>query len=563
MDLGLLTLRCSMISRHGIRNRPGGLSGVYHGSIMGLSDPFLKIIDIPFLSHLFYKRMDNSEKPVGTKGSEKPVDGKAPGPVDGKVPGPVGPDPFEIKLKPRQEECFAREFQIFKHSFFALNESGTGEGKTYTTCKMIKAAEFPAAIILCPGMMCNDWTVMQKRYNIPIISIMSYGTLCSKRGSQPTHGFLKRTDYEDSTTTFEVLPAYLDLVKAGVLIVIDEAQYAKNNTHTARAVAAMARPISRNPGSSRIMLLSATPFDKIEQVTHLFKTLGLHNTSHGLYIQPIIDMAHRYDKDTTDAVLKESHTPKGIDVTNLCYQLYINVIRKFVCTAMISSNKSVRINFYAKLPNGIDADYNRAVLELHNAVASRRSCTSCATILNEIQRLKMHAVIRLTEEKLREPPRRTKVIIFASYLDPINFAAEKLAHWNPLVITGAVKNKERRHEMIQMFQTPSASCRLLIINSSIGSVGLSLDDTNGMWPRVSYVMPDYNIMRIHQTAGRTDRINTRSKSYVYVVYGKGEVREMSILNALSRKTDVLIDTQPDHVNGGIVYPGDYPEEHES
>lgn len=469
---------------------------------------------------------------------------------------------MSIRLKPGQEEHFSREREILEHSFFLMNESGTGEGKTYTTCKLIQHYGFASALVICPATICEIWDRMRKMYGIPIVSIISYQSLCSRRGSQPTHGYLKRIDNDDDTTSYEVLPKYTDLVAKGMMLIFDEAQYAKNDTLTSNSISVLARYISRNPGQSRVVLLSATPFDKMEQVNHLFKTIGLYSLKNGLFIQPIIDLANKYDATTTEMLLQNASRDrgsKGIDMISLCYQLYINVIRRFVCTAMISPNKSVRVNFYAKLPYGIDTQYVEAVNELHNAVASRRNRTACAPILSKIQTLKMYAVIRLTEKKLQTPPRRDKIIIFASYLEAIRFAADKLAQWNPLVITGEIRDMKKRHNMIASFQSPSSSHRLLIINSAVGSVGLSLDDTHGKWPRTAYVMPDYNIMRMHQIAGRIDRINTRSCGEVYVIYGQGPVREVSILNSLSRKTTVLIDTQPDHVRGGIIYPGDYPD----
>lgn len=60
-----------------------------------------------------------------------------------------------------------------------------------------------------------------------------------------------------------------------ILLVIDECQSIKNKRERARAVCALKKELERTALQTRVIFMSATPFDKQEQITSFFHTVGI------------------------------------------------------------------------------------------------------------------------------------------------------------------------------------------------------------------------------------------------------------------------------------------------
>jgi len=133
----------------------------------------------------------------------------------------------------------------------------------------------------------------------------------------------------------------------------------------------------------------------------------------------------------------------------------------------------------------------------------------------------------------------------------------------PLVIRGAV-HKTNRPAIVRAFQEASTKNRLLISNLRVIALGLSLDDTDGNYPRFAFGSPSYKVMELHQWSRRCYRTMTRSNVVVRIVYG-GLPLETSILNAIVRrsKTAKEVTSFQGHEDTEVLFPGDYRSEIES
>ena len=101
------------------------------------------------------------------------------------------------------------------------------------------------------------------------------------------------------------------------------------------------------------------------------------------------------------------------------------------------------------------------------------------------------------------------------------------------------------------------------MNTAVGGVGISLHDTVGNAPRFMLISPSHKLLEIIQAASRIYRDGTMSNAYVRVFYGKGNVgAEISILQALARKTTILKGVIDEHLNDLLLLPGEYPTEEE-
>jgi hypothetical protein len=133
--------------------------------------------------------------------------------------------------------------------------------------------------------------------------------------------------------------------------------------------------------------------------------------------------------------------------------------------------------------------------------------------------------------------------------------------YKPLVLTGSV-NKDRRQDLINKFQEPNTKHRVIIAIIKVASTGIDLDDKYGDYPRYAFSSPNYNILDLHQLTRRFVRLDSQSPATFRFFYGSVAKKEMSILNALSRKTDVMKDTLEGQVSENIKFPGEYDDEFE-
>jgi hypothetical protein len=66
----------------------------------------------------------------------------------------------------------------------------------------------------------------------------------------------------------------------------------------------------------------------------------------------------------------------------------------------------------------------------------------------------------------------------------------------------------------------------------------------------------YNTITLYQLCHRFQRMDTKSSSDIFMVYGKGAV-ESRVLAALGRKSLVMKETTENQVRCGVEFPGDY------
>ncbi len=114
------------------------------------------------------------------------------------------------------------------------------------------------------------------------------------------------------------------------------------------------------------------------------------------------------------------------------------------------------------------------------------------------------------------------------------------------VVTGATSSKLRA-EAFDSFQSDDKdSAKLIIANTKVISLGVSLDDQTGVYPRYALASPSYMAIDQHQFIRRFYRKNTKSEVNVYFVYSdekradsSGKLLEEKLLNSISVKSDII------------------------
>jgi hypothetical protein len=491
----------------------------------------------------------------------------------------------KIVLSDAQRVLVDKSKEVLSQFIACFNLSIMGSGKTYTTSVTGMELDYENMVVFCPSAVEKKWKQMASDYGVPLTVVTSYESLRSKKGSQPTHGLLKRDDSEKKPV-FTVTKKFKRMVEEGVLLVCDESQKIKNKSSAMYdAVRALTTHVILSGGASRIMLLSGTPFDKEEQVISMMRLLGFirsdilkiynkeTNELRLLGAQELIDFCMDIDEETTSEMV-DSYRFTDKNVPTFCYKLFQDVIKPNIAVEMPPPEMRENIDCmdgYYNLPQDDSVALKSAITNLRSAAQFNvktgktnydgKSFGAITKSLIAAEGAKLNTIARLAYFDLEENP-KCKVVIGVNYVRSIEELSRVLAFANPLVLHGRI-HKDKRFATIQKFQEANSKHRLLITNIRVSSSGIDLDDKNGNFPRKVYVVPNYSIQDLQQFTGRFVRMDTRSSASIRFVYGRCGVLESSILNALARKNKVMSETLNNQVEAGIRFPGGYDREEEA
>jgi hypothetical protein len=508
------------------------------------------------------------------------------------------PNTSNIILKSNQIEHVNHIQNIIKWNSFWIDASETGTGKTYATSYIAQKYGFELFII-CPVAAYAVWTCISEEYNIPIAFISSYEGFRSVTGKQPKHGYLKRTDTikqvtnrrgktsDIKTTEFEQTKKLTDLFKSRkILIVLDECQKIKNTVAQSKAIKILILNIH---STTKVAALSATPFDKVEQILTFCKITGLMkdrllfrgNKDAGLselleYGRKLTTKKQRGLFNELEAGYIFLNTAK--QARSWIYRLFVNIIRPHIMSIMprseINVDKDVKNGFY-KMNTDNYKKYSAALSDLEAVLRGDDSKWSFSNMnrnngnfgavtkaLVKIQCSKINIAVRLAIKKLEEVP-NSRVLIYADYNCVIDEIMSRLSYYNPVSLTGKLTGKKRT-DVIKKFQSNETN-RVLVANLIAGGVAVSLHDIDGNYPRFMYIMPGYRINELHQATGRIFRNGVKSHAIIRFIYGphcqNSGCLETSMLSSLSRKGKVIQETVKEQK--GVVFPNEYPSEIET
>jgi hypothetical protein len=485
-----------------------------------------------------------------------------------------------LELKENQVKHVKRMVQIALRSINILDTSRTGRGKSYTTIALALFFGLKPLVVTTATMV-EVWKDLLKKYKIDFIDVLSYQLLASKAGSkQDEKRHLIRIDDEDkerNETSYILTKKGLELQEYG-LLVFDEGQNMKNVSDKTKACIALAKAVIPKEGkktTSRIITLSASLFDKEENAVQFCRVFGYVTKYHKMYdvrdsefhplgINELIETAYLFNEKKTEEVVDNVGLgPKTI--TKLTFNILAKVIFPYISSRMqnpTSEHASLVYNGFFKLGEEESKIYDKAIRSLEKLVVfhddrilnTKNYMGKIQPILINLEIAKLYIFYRLTTRYLTKT--NHKVIICLNYRKSIDAMSEAFKDFEPQILEGEVKPADRKKAIDKFNNDPKT--RLLICTPATGGVGISLHDTKGDFPRVMFIVPTYDMIKILQAAGRIDREGKKSDSTVYIVYGQTEskVTEKRILDAIARKTKVLHNVNADVEE---VLPGDFPE----
>jgi len=531
----------------------------------------------------------------------------------------------EIQLYEYQTEHVERLESFLKTYHFGIDLSPLGTGKTYTAAKIFQNLKFQNIISVSPPSVKTKWLEVNDEYSLNCNDNLTYGEITGKRFINPKCGYLIRNDFkvpvlqEDGTTrmidkyNYVVTKKFKDLVNNGLLLVLDEFQYLKNESAQTEACEMMIKCIYDNfraGGKSRVLLLSGSPIDKENQAVRLFKTLGImrHDkiVSGFQYagINEIEDYINENFKDYPKNIptrnsfiyyyrasyissrLDSNGNQQLLQVASRCilyaYRLFINVIKPYVSSTMNLTqiqNTGItlhKFNGYFRLNDEANqVRIDQAVNELsrvsdlrlqirnqprnntqnQNQNQNGSIMAGIVRALTIIETSKINTFHRLAVKNLEFDPNK-KVVIGVNYSATITDLAALLATYNPLIIDGSKSVKSRRG-ILAKFQAPTSEYRVLIGNIAVISTGIDLDDKHGEYPRVCYVSPNYNTIHIYQLGHRFLRgMDTKTDTEIFMVYSNNRF-ERRIMESLMAKGQIMKSVGREQSEAGIAFPCDY------
>jgi len=512
---------------------------------------------------------------------------------------------MSVSLLPSQVDHVRKLLGVLRDNSFALDFSALGSGKTFTSSYIARQLGLAHIVVVSPVSVQSKWQDMKTRYGVPVRENLSFCSLRSVRDKQSRtlddvrrelkHGLLVRRDYLENNqrkTEFEATDKFRAYLEAGVMLVVDEMQHVKNVTSQFAACQALVRAIiesGESGGRSRVLMLSGSPIDKEEQATtlmrslHIMKQAELCHFNIGTYrmeprgITDVVDFCDRVDPAVTQrSLVYAPYWQLGeVHMRRLCYTLFQKVIKPRFASAMPPprlSGSLAKFNAFYRMDDPQDRrDLTAAVASLERAVGYRHdtdqvafqggteSMRALTAALVRVETAKINTLVRAAREALWGT--HTKVVVCVNFTNTIRRLKEELAEYAPLVLDGAVP-KDARKKVIDRFQEPNDTHRLLLGNCSVCSTGIDLDDKHGAFPRLALVSPNYSTITLYQLGHRFQRLDTRGAATVHMVFSQHQ-HELPVLNALARKGAVLRDTSSacgaaEDCAGQVLFPGEFP-----
>lgn len=517
----------------------------------------------------------------------------------------------DIVLDKYQIEHYESIIGILEESFFYIDASPMGTGKTYVTAKI--AIDLGLALIVV-GENDSPWRKMTDSYNVPgYVGYLSYSRLAGKAGSSLSHPFLNRYDEEkgdDVITTFEPTQYFLDMCKygivvgrdengdeievSGIMLAFDEAQNIKNpGSLASRAASTLTNAIINTEGKSRFALLSATLMDRKEKknlianmrlmgftsaaVTHSYKKIGkvVEYIPEGLaeiinaaeYIKK--DEPFMYDEELAFLAGDASRKDKGATTTELIETIYFDDIIPTL-TSVMQGNISRRVyRGFFEIRDEVNIEIMKRGIEQVIEATGVNTDDPDHSIsfhgvnegLMNMENASIDDMVRIQHEWLEEND-GNKAIIMCMHLDPLIKAFDMFDGYGPLFVSGGVKGSDR-DERIRLFNEVD-EYRVMLITIGTGSATISLHDTIGGHKRKLLFSPSFSMIDMHQATGRIFRKEQKSVGEAYIFYPSMETEIVAkIMELLAKKSQVArrVKSKRSTVSN-MPLPGHYPRFYE-
>lgn len=384
-----------------------------------------------------------------------------------------------------------------------LDKSDTGTGKTHVALKVCKELGLEP-IIVCPAAVKSQWREACAVYGLSRW-IVSYEGLRGGNSGLGDWVSAKKKNFKFFTEATD-----------GFMIIFDEARALKG-TKSQNSKLLVAAKKQKIP----LLLISATLCDDPTDLKAIGYALGLHDYT-GYWSWAKKNGCRQGFFGGLEFVGDETHMAAiGKQLDHLSVRVRKEDVLGFpdhhIMTKGLDVSNSALIN----------AEYTKLMKILEDEAENPLIAT-----LREQQRiefLKMPEMFALGERLIAEG---NSVVWFVQFKESMAELIRRAPLSSEFSVICGGQTKLVRAEQMNNFTNDRT--RRLFATIAAGGVGLNLQDTLGFHPRVSLICPTFNAANLKQALGRTNRVNSKTKSTSYIV-GAANTVEDRILAKVNKK----------------------------
>lgn len=417
-------------------------------------------------------------------------------------------------LFPKQRESVDFILQALANHRCALDSSSTGVGKTVIACRV--AAEFKQYVaVVCPKIVIPHWERELREVGIKPIFVTNYEKLKLGNGQYITKIGKKIFRWHLPPDT---------------LIIWDECHKCKSPFSQNSQML-----VSAKQAGYHNLLLSATACQDPTEMRSLGFALGLHslNKADGkLRSWPSWMMQYGCRKDQWHNWVA-GPVPKLVPLNQEMYSKNCVKLTPHDLPSAFTDNQIITEplafswcglidNYYSE--SGLTSDVIDDLLD--NNSASQHILVQILRARQLAEAEKVYDIVGLIKNACAEG---FSVAVFVNFVDTVKSLAQQFP--NASVIVGG-QSAMVREDNVQRFQTNQTN--VIICNIAAGGVGVSLHDTEGGHPRMSFISPTFNVKDYIQTLGRIHRANAKSPAIQRVLVASKTIEE-KIVDKLEQK----------------------------
>jgi superfamily II DNA or RNA helicase len=400
-----------------------------------------------------------------------------------------------------------------------VDASDTGTGKTY--CAMALCAHRGMdAFIICPKSVINNWFQVAKIFGVNV-HVSNYEKIKGGKCYTPEYHVIQSPYFKplfrfDKNLLKNIIFGFDVSVPDNCIVLFDEAHKCKNKTSE------NSKLLSGLYGTNtKCMLLSATLTDKISTFDIFGMVLGLYED------ETTCDKWIKQYKIINKVVLREKY--KDVVKNNKPMASFIISLEIIHSTLFPEYGSRLKISELGDLfPNNTihcDCYYMDNYKELDEVYKELNYCMNLikmkeynsycilARLIRARQRIEI-LKIPIFVDIIRDSFENQKsVVVFVNYIETLDQLCYIFK--TTCVIRGGQTIIERNLQ-IDRFQNNKSNIIICMISS--GSVGISLHDIHGGFPRESIISPTWSGWELKQILGRVHRAGGITPSVQKIVY---------------------------------------------
>jgi superfamily II DNA or RNA helicase len=406
-----------------------------------------------------------------------------------------------------------RIINILQNKNICIDGSDTGTGKTYVALHIIKFLKLKP-LIICPKTIISSWLNVAKIFDIKLLGVVNYETITKGKyyinNNSIIRGKCPYININESSNNY-----YEWNMPENSIIIFDEAHHCCNeNTLNAKLLLSLQSIYTSN---LKVLLLSASIaynqlkfkvfgfllkwYESINWAPDWIKNPNFNSTNASMMINKKLypEFGSRMNiKDLGDLFPQSKISGEAYDIKN-----YKEIDKQ-----------------YKDLEKSIEDIKNKKLNDMKSVWVQMMRARQAIEIY------KIPLFIDLTKEYLNN---NYSVVIFVNFKETIDILSKKL---NTKCIVSGEQSLKLKENNIYNFVSNLE--KVIICNIQSGSEAISLNDKDGLHPRISLISPTWSSVKLTQAFGRTQRADSKSVALNRIIFCAKTIEE-KICNKINEK----------------------------